>query len=96
VSTLRQVSITALTAFALGAADASAGQPPQFEVRGFPISPLQMSVVRANGMQELPPIPALTRDGMPASPHQIAVIRTEQRVAHGLKTNATGHQHERD
>ena len=96
VSILQQVLIAALTAFALGAADASAGQPPQYEVTGFPISPLQMSVVRTDGMQEQPPIAALTLDGMPASPYQIAVIRTGQQVAHGLKTGASGHPHEGD
>jgi hypothetical protein len=76
MSILQGTSITVLTVLALGAPGASAGQQlPQYEVAGFPISPLQMSVVRPGGIQEEPPAPELTRDGMPASPHQIAVLR---------------------
>ena len=74
MSTLQRISITALTALTLGATGASAGQLPQYEVTGFPVSPLQMSVVRTGSMQEESPTPVLTLDGMPASPHQIAVI----------------------
>jgi hypothetical protein len=92
---LQRMSITALTALTLGAADASAGEVPQYELTGFPISPLQMSVVRSDGIQEQSPTPALTLGGMPASPHQIAVTspRTKQQVAHRLKTDASRHQH---
>jgi hypothetical protein len=88
MSTLRRISIATLAALASGAATASAGQLPQYEVTGFPISPLQMSVVRPGIIQEEPPSPALTLDGMPASPHQIAVIRGH-RLAHGLRTDAS-------
>ena len=50
------------------------------------------------GLQEQSPTPALTLDGMPASPHQIAVTspRTKQQVAHRRKTDASGHQHADD
>jgi len=93
MSILQRISIAALTTLVLGTAGASAGQlPPQYEVTGFPISPLQMSVIRSGGIQEQPPAPALTLDGMPASPHQIAVIRRQQ-VAHKMKTGASGTQH---
>jgi hypothetical protein len=85
MSTLQRISITTLTVLAVGVARASAGQLPQYEVTGFPISPLQMSVVRPGGIQEQPPTPALTVDGMPACPHQIAVIRGLQ-LAHKLRT----------
>jgi hypothetical protein len=88
MSTLQRISITALAALALGAATAFAGQLPQYEVTGFPISPLQMSVVRPGVIQEEPQAPALTLDGMPASPHQITVIRGHQ-LAHKLKTDAS-------
>ena len=66
---------------------ASAGELPQYEVTGFPISPLQMSVLLSGGIQEQPLNPTLTVDGMPASPHQIAVIRprTKQQIADKLK-----------
>jgi hypothetical protein len=89
MSILQRISITALTVLALGAPGASAGQLlPQYEVAGFPITPLQMSVVRPGRIQEQPPAPELTRDGMPASPHQITVIR--QQLAHKLKADASG------
>jgi hypothetical protein len=84
MSTLQRISITALAMLAFGPATASAGQLPQYEVTGFPISPSQMSVVRPSRIQEAPPSSALTLGGMPASPHQIAVIRGHQ-FAHRLK-----------
>jgi hypothetical protein len=87
MSTLQRISITALAALAMGAASASAGQLPQYEVTGFPISPLQMSVVRPGVIQEEPQTPALTLGGMPASPHQISVIRGHQ-LAHKLRPDA--------
>jgi hypothetical protein len=87
MSTLQRISITVL-ALALHAGATSAGQLPQYEVTGFPISPLQMSVVRPGIIQEGPPSSALTVDGMPASPHQIAVIRGHQ-FAHKLKIDAS-------
>ena len=71
MSTLHQISITAVTALVLGTVGASAGELPQYEVAGFPISPHQVSV---RGVQEQSPTPTLTLNGMPASPHQIAVI----------------------
>src|SRR6516225_9271645 len=87
MSILQRTLTTALTVLAFGVLGASAGQQlPQYEVTGFPISPLQMSVVRSGGIQEEPPAPGLTIDGMPASPHQITVIRGQQ-IAHKLKTD---------
>ena len=92
MSILQRTTITALTVLTLGVPSVSAGQQlPQYEVTGFPISPLQMSVVRPGGIQEEPPTPELTRDGMPASPHQITVLR--QQLAHKLTTDGSGHQH---
>lgn len=88
MSMLQRISIPALAALALGTATASAGQLPQYEVTGFPISPLQMSVVRPGVIHEESQAPALTLDGMPASPHQISVIRGHQ-VAHKIKTDAS-------
>ena len=92
MSVLQRTSITALTVLALGAPGASAGQQlPQYEVTGFPISPLQMSVVRPGVIQGQSPTPDLTQEGMPASPHQITVIR--QHLVHKLKTDGPAHQH---
>jgi hypothetical protein len=89
MSTLQRASITAVTALVLGTVCASAGELPQYEVTGFPISPHQISVLGSGGVQEQSPTPTLTLDGMPASPHQIAVIgpRTKQQIAETLKTH---------
>jgi hypothetical protein len=74
MSVVQRISITALAALALGAAGASAGELPQYEVTGFPISPLQMSVLGSGSIQEESSTPEVTLLGMPFSPHQIAVI----------------------
>jgi len=74
MSTLQRISITAVTALVLGTVGASAGELPQYEVAGFPISPQQVSILGSGGVQEQSPTPTLTLNGMPASPHQIAVI----------------------
>ncbi len=94
MSTLQRISITTVTALALGTAAASAGELPQYELMGFPISPLQFSVVGSGGVQERLAAPALTLNGMPASPHQIAAIspRTKQQVIGNLNTDASGTQ----
>ena len=74
MSVVQRISVTVLAALALGAAGASAGELPQYEVTGFPISPLQMSVLGSGGIQEESPTPEITLFGMPFSPHQISVI----------------------
>ena len=70
---VQRISIRATAALALGASGASAGELPQYEVMGFPISPLQMSVLRSGGIQE-ELTPEVTLLGMPFSPHQVAVV----------------------
>ena len=91
MSTLQRISITAVTALVLGTVGASAGELPQYEVAGFPISPHQISVLGSGGIQEQSPTPTLTLNGMPASPHQIAVIgpRTKQHISETLNKNAS-------
>jgi hypothetical protein len=66
--------------FELLKAAAAGRELPQYEVVGFPISAHQMSVLQSGGIEEQPLTPMLTLQGMPASPHQIAVIgfRTKQ------------------
>jgi hypothetical protein len=83
MSKVQTISIAAVTALLLGAASASAGTLPQYEVGGLPISPHQMSVLGLSGIQEQSPTPTLTLDGMPATPHQIAVLspRTKRQAA---------------
>lgn len=71
---VQRISIRALAALALGASGASARELPQYEVMGFPISPLQMSVLRSGGIQEESPTTEVTLLGMPFSPHQVAVV----------------------
>jgi hypothetical protein len=92
MSTLQRISIKALTVLVLGTVGASAGELPQYEVAGFPISPHQFSVLGSDSIQEQAPTPTLTPNGMPASPHQIAVIRpqTKQRIAEKLNKDASG------
>jgi hypothetical protein len=89
--TVQQISITALMALVFGTATASARQLPQYEVTGFPISPVQMSVIKPSVIQEQPSTTTLTLDGMPASPHQIAVIgpRTTQHMSEKLNKDAS-------
>jgi hypothetical protein len=81
--TIRRTSIPALAVLVFGASGAYAGELPQYEVQGFPISPVQFSLLGSGGVQEQSPTPNLTMHGMPASLHQIAVIghRTKQHFA---------------
>ncbi len=60
--------------FELLKAAAADRELPQYEVMGFPISAHQMSVLQSGGIEEQLLTPMLTLQGMPASPHQIAVI----------------------
>jgi hypothetical protein len=98
MSSLQQITVPALIAVVLGAAGASAGELPQYEVTGFPISPLQFSVLGSSGVQERSPTPALTVDGMPASPHQVAIIgaQTAQQIARTLNADSSATQHVED
>jgi hypothetical protein len=81
--TLQRTFIALVTGLVLRIPGAPAGELPQYELTGFPITPLQFSVVGPAGIQERSPTSALTVAGMPTSPHQIAVIspRTKQQVA---------------
>jgi hypothetical protein len=54
---------------------------PAFEMLGFPITRVQVSVLGAVGVQESSPVATLTLAGMPASPHQIAVLTPRPRTA---------------
>ena len=53
---------------------AFAGELPSYEVKSLPISPAQMQLLGAAGVEEQAPAPSLTAAGMPASPVQIAVL----------------------
>jgi hypothetical protein len=86
MSKLRRTSITAVTLLLLGATAASAGELPQYEVAGLPITPHQISVLGLSGTGEQSPTPTLTLNGMPASPHQLAVLqpRIKRQIADEL------------
>jgi len=74
MSIFQRISITGLMILALGAVEAFAAELPQFEVTGFPISPLQMSVLNSGRVQEESPNPEVILHGMLVSPHQAAVL----------------------
>ena len=77
--TLFSITTTLLTV--LGGLTAEASELPNFEKLGFPITPTQVSVLGAADVQESSPVPTPTLAGMPASPHQVAVLTPRPRVA---------------
>jgi len=64
----------------LGPACAAAAELPTFELMGFPISSVQLQVVGSARVKEQSPTPMQTLGGMPASPHQIAVLTPRRRA----------------
>jgi hypothetical protein len=67
----------------------SAAELPTYELMGFPITPLQFSVLASASVQEASPVPTLMLRGMPASPHQIAVLTPYKKIIDGLAANPT-------
>ena len=59
---------------------AGSAELPTFEARGFPISRHQVAVLGSANVQEQSAVATLTLSEMPASPHQIAVLKSRQRV----------------
>jgi hypothetical protein len=90
----KHLSITSVVFMLLSGAIASAQELPTYEANGFPITPLQVSILGCSAqVQERGPTPAFTMDGMPVSPHQIAVLtprprdrEADQRLANAKKT----------
>ena len=71
----RLLSITTAAALILmSGAVASAQELPTYEVSGFPITPVQLSLLNTAHVHERVPTTNLTVDGMPASPNQIDVL----------------------
>ena len=66
--------LAATAAVMLSGASAFAAELPTFEAMGFPITPVQTSVLGAAHVQERSPVPTLMFGGMPASPVQIMVL----------------------
>jgi phospho-acceptor domain-containing protein len=77
---LARVSITAITIVMLNGTGAAAAELPTFELMGFPITSHQVAVVGSAHVQEQSPNSRLTLGGMPASPHQIAVLTPRSRA----------------
>jgi hypothetical protein len=87
--------VAAITAAMLSGTNAIAAELPTFEAMGFPITPVQISVLAAAHVQERSPVPTLALGGMPASPVQIAVLTPRVRevaaVTNPDQTNLPGH-----
>ena len=84
---------TTVLAFALLQGGAMAGELPKFEVSSFSATPLQLSVTGSAGVQEQAATPALTRDGMPASPHQLSVLTPRHRKVSEASQSTIGAAH---
>ena len=57
---------------------------PSYELTGFPISRHQFSLLGSANIKEQSPSPSLTMAGMPASPHQVAVLTPRPRTIEAL------------
>ena len=66
--------VAAVAAVTVVGSGAGAAELPSFELKGFPITRHQVAVMGAQDVQEQSVTPTLTFGGMPASPHQIAVL----------------------
>jgi hypothetical protein len=90
---ISRIAMAAVTAALMVASAGVAlpGQQPRYEDAGFPMTPLQFTVLGSARVQEDSSVPAVTLDGMPASPHQITVLAapklSQVQGAHGLKAN---------
>jgi hypothetical protein len=84
VKTLLATTVLAFAVLEGGAA--VAGELPAFEVSSFPATPLQVSVMGSAGVQEQAATPTLARYGMPASPHQLAVLTPRHKTKASVTT----------
>jgi hypothetical protein len=71
----------------LDRASAAVVELPSYQLAGFPISSHQWSVVGSADIKEQSPSPLLTMAGMPASPHQVAVLTPRRRATEELAGN---------
>jgi hypothetical protein len=86
----RLVLFAAIAVVILEGADvAAAAELPTYESMGLPITALQISVVGPTHVQEVSPVPGLTAGGMPASPHQIAVLTARKKIVGELAEKPT-------
>ena len=91
---VKRFAATAILAIAvLESAAAVAGELPTSEVSSFPATPLQVAVVGGANVQEQAATPTLTRNNMPASPHQLSVLTPRHTVASATSTTTVGTAH---
>jgi hypothetical protein len=57
-----------------------AAERPSFEMKSYPISPVQVQALGGAGVQERAPAASLTVAGMPASPVQIAILTPRRQL----------------
>ena len=74
----------------LAGSRAMAADLPTYEIMGFPITQHQLAAVNTAYIQQMPPVPTLMVNGMPASPVQIEVLtpRARQQLACQNSTQA--------
>ena len=85
-----QFSIVATAALLLGATAAAAAELPTYEVMGFPITQHQLVTIGSAHVQERSPTPPLMLAGMPASPHQMAVLTPRPENDRGADRQSAG------
>jgi len=68
------LSMAAAVLIASGAG-AMAQELPSFAAKGFPISPVQVQLVGAAGVDQQPTVVALAVDGLSATPVQLSVLK---------------------
>ena len=72
--------IAAIAAVTLVGAGAEAAELPSYELMGFSMTPHQFTVVGSANVKEQSPSSSLAMAGMPASPHQMAVLTSRRRL----------------
>jgi hypothetical protein len=91
---VKHIVATAVLATTIAAsAAAGAAELPSYEVSSFPVTPLQVAVTGSAGVQEQSATPTLTRDGMPASPAQIAVLTPRHGAVRAANETTVGASH---
>jgi hypothetical protein len=77
----RLLAATVLAFAVLESAAAGAAELPTFEISSFPATPLQVAVMGGTNVREQAAAPTLTRNGMPASAHQLSVLTPRHNFA---------------
>ena len=71
--------IIGATVVVLSGINAKAEERPAFERSGFPVTQTQVAVLGSAGVRERSSTPTLMLYGMPASPHQVALLSPRPR-----------------